>query len=133
MCGPPMMNNAVVKMCDDWGYEKLHKKIRHESIDEMKHAEALMERILYLGGIPNVQRLGKINVGENVEEQLKLDLALENQAIPRLRDGINLCVRDNDFGSRALLEDILVSEEEHVDWLESQLELISQVDPSPTV
>ena len=115
------------KMCGDWGYEKLHKKVRHESIDEMKHAEALMERILYLGGIPNVQRLGKINVGETVEEQLKLDLALENEAVPRLRDGINVCVRDNDFGSRALWEDILVSEEEHIDWLEAQLELIDQI------
>ena len=115
------------KMCGDWGYDKLHQKVRHESIDEMKHAEALMERILYLGGIPNVQRLGKINVGETVEEQLKLDLALENEAVPRLRDGINICVRDNDFGSRSLLEDILVSEEEHIDWLEAQLELIEQI------
>tara|TARA_Y100001968_G_C19219512_1_gene648991 strand:+ start:287 stop:763 length:477 start_codon:yes stop_codon:yes gene_type:complete len=115
------------KMCGDWGYDKLHKKVRHESIDEMKHAEALMERILYLGGIPNVQRLGKINVGETVEEQLTLDLALENEAVPRLRDGINICVRDNDFGSRSLLEDILVSEEAHIDWLEAQLELISQI------
>ncbi|MBL90750.1 MAG: bacterioferritin [Myxococcales bacterium] len=115
------------KMCGDWGYDKLHQKVRHESIDEMKHAEALMERILYLGGIPNVQRLGKINVGETVEEQLKLDLALENEAVPRLRDGINICVRDNDFGSRSLLEGILVSEEEHIDWLEAQLELIDQI------
>ena len=115
------------KMCGDWGYDKLHQKVRHESIDEMKHAEALMERILYLGGIPNVQRLGKINVGETVEEQLTLDLALENEAVPRLRDGINICIRDNDFGSRALLENILVSEEEHIDWLEAQLELISQI------
>ena len=115
------------KICGDWGYDKLHKKIRHESIDEMKHAEVLMERILYLGGIPNVQRLGKIHVGETVEEQLKLDLALENEAVPRLKEGINLCNRDNDFGTRALFESILVSEEEHIDWLEAQLELISQM------
>jgi bacterioferritin len=115
------------KICGDWGYDKLHKKIRHESIDEMKHAEVLMERILYLGGIPNVQRLGKIHVGETVEEQLKLDLALENEAVPRLKEGINLCNRDSDFGTRALFESILVSEEEHIDWLEAQLELISQM------
>ncbi len=115
------------KICGDWGYGKLHQKIRHESIDEMKHAEALMERILYLNGIPNVQRIGKINVGETVEEQLKLDLALENEAVPRLKEGINLCLKDNDFGTRALFEQILVSEEEHIDWLESQLELISQM------
>ena len=115
------------KMCGDWGYEKLHKKVRHESIDEMKHAEALMERILYLNGIPNVQRLGKINVGETVEEQFKLDLALENEAVPRLKNGINICARDNDFGSRVLLEEILVSEEEHIDWLEAQLGLIEQL------
>jgi bacterioferritin len=115
------------KICGDWGYDKLHKKIRHESIDEMKHAEVLMERILYLGGIPNVQRLGKIHVGETVEEQLKLDLALENEAVPRLKEGINLCNRDSDFGTRALYESILVSEEEHIDWLEAQLELISQM------
>ena len=115
------------KICGDWGYDKLHKKIRHESIDEMKHAEVLMERILYLGGIPNVQRLGKIHVGETVVEQLKLDLALENEAVPRLKEGINLCNRDNDFGTRALFESILVSEEEHIDWLEAQLELISQM------
>jgi bacterioferritin len=115
------------KICGDWGYDKLHKKIRHESIDEMKHAEVLMERILYLGGIPNVQRLGKIHVGETVEEQLNLDLALENEAVPRLKEGIKLCNRDSDFGTRALFESILVSEEEHIDWLEAQLELIKQM------
>jgi bacterioferritin len=115
------------KMCKDWGYLKLHTYVRHESIDEMKHAEAIIDRILYLGGVPNVQRLYKVNVGETVQEQFELDLALEYEALPRLQNGIDLCRDNRDEGSRALLEAILVSEEEHIDWLESQLELIKQV------
>lgn len=115
------------KMCKDWGYLKLHTYVRNESIDEMKHAEELIDRILYLGGIPNVQRLYKVNVGETVKEQLELDLALEYEALPRLQAGIEVCREHKDEGSRVLLERILISEEEHIDWLESQLELIQQV------
>ena len=115
------------KMCGDWGYERLHAKIRHESIDEMHHAEALVDRILYLEGLPNLQRLWKLRIGENVEEILRSDLALEYEAIPRLNAGIAKATEKNDNGTRALLEQILRSEEEHVDWLEAQLTLIEQV------
>ena len=115
------------EMCRDWGYERLYAIIRKESIDEMKHAEQLIERILYLKGIPNVQRLGKIRIGETVEEQFRSDLALEHEAIPRLQRGVKLCSDAGDHGSRQLLDSILASEEEHADWLEAQLELIEQV------
>ncbi|MFT5679683.1 MAG: bacterioferritin [Myxococcota bacterium] len=115
------------KMCQNWGYERLYKVIYHESIDEMKHADALIERILYLGGLPNVQRLDNINIGETVAEQLQSDLAFENVAIPRLKVAIELCYSCSDHGTRSLLEGILVSEEEHVDWLEAQLDLIDQL------
>jgi bacterioferritin len=115
------------EMCHQWGYERLYGHIRKESIDEMKHAEKLIERILYLRGVPNVQRLGKINIGETVAEQFKSDRALEAEAIERLNAGIATCVAQGDNGSRALLEAILVSEEEHLDWLDAQLELIKQV------
>ena len=115
------------EMCRDWGYERLYTVIRKESIDEMKHAEILIERILYLKGLPNIQRLGKIRIGETVEEQFRSDLALENEAIPRLQRGVELCTEVGDHGSRQLLDSILASEEEHADWLEAQLELIEQV------
>ena len=115
------------RMCKDWGYEKLAGKVRNESIDEMKHAQELIDRILLLEGVPNVQRLGPVSIGETVLEQLKNDLELENQAIPRLRNGIQICNQANDHGTRELLEHILVNEEEHVDWLESQLYMIKEV------
>lgn len=115
------------KMCQDWGYERLSAKVWAESIDEMKHADQLIERILYLGGLPNVQRMGKVNIGETVEEQLTVDLALENRAIPDLKTAIGLCYESADHGTRSLLETILVSEEDHVDWLEAQIEQIEQV------
>ena len=115
------------KMFQNWGYERLYTKVYRESIDEMKHAEQLIERILYLKGVPNVQRLGKIRIGETVEEQLRSDLALEHEAIPRLQRGVKLCADLGDHGSRQLLDSILASEEEHADWLEAQLELIAQV------
>lgn len=115
------------KMCGNWGYLRLQATIRKESIDEMRHAEALIERILYLEGVPNLQRLAKLNVGETVEEQLKSDLALEYQAIDRLNAGIRLARDANDNGTRELLERILVSEEQHTDWLETQLETIRQI------
>jgi bacterioferritin len=115
------------EMCENWGYQSLHRAIRQESIGEMKHAEALIERILFLDGIPNMQRLGKINIGENVHEQLKLDLGLEMDAIKRLNAGIEECRKLDDNNSRHLLEGILHDEEEHIDWIESQLSLIDQV------
>ena len=115
------------KMCKDWGYERLYAKLHHESVDEMKHADQLIERILFLEGVPNVQRYGKINVGETVPEQLKLDLELEYNAIATLRDAIALCRDEKDETSAEMLEHILVSEEEHTDWLETQHTLIEQV------
>jgi bacterioferritin len=114
-------------MCDNWGFDKLHQHIRHESIDEMKHAERVIERILYLEGVPNLQRLGALRVGETVLEQFQSDLDVEYAALERLNAGIAMCVAKADNGTRDLLAEILVSEEEHVDWLETQLETIRQV------
>jgi len=115
------------KMFENWGYERLGAKFRDESIDEMKDADALIERILYLDGLPNLQRLGTVRVGETATEKLELALDLEKVAIDRLNRGIALCVTNADNGSRELLERILVGEEGHADWLESQLELIRQL------
>ena len=115
------------KMCDNWGYERLAHHAREESIGEMKDADHLIERILYLEGVPNLQRLGTVSVGETVPEQHRLDLDLERAAIERLNRGIATCVAEGDNGSRDLLEDILEGEEEHADWLETQLELLRQV------
>ena len=115
------------RMCENWGYERLWHKIRDESIDEMKHADEVIERILYLEGLPNLQRLGKINIGEHVPEMLKLDLELEGVAIPTLNRGIELCRKVGDNGTAELLEDMLVEEEEHANWLETQLTAIDQV------
>jgi len=118
------------RMCENWGYERLWHKLREESIGEMKDADRLIERILYLDGVPNVQRLGKVNVGETVPEQLKLDLEVERDAIRRLNEGIELARSLADNGSRDLLEDILEGEEEHANWIEAQLTLIAQVGES---
>ncbi len=115
------------EMCADWGYKVLHSKIRAESIDEMTHAELLIERVLYLRGVPNVQKLGRIRIGESVGEILKLDVELEYDAIPRLNKGIELCRQAGDNGTRMLLETILEAEEEHIDWLESQLDQVEQM------
>jgi bacterioferritin len=115
------------KMCENWGYHRLAEHVRKESIDEMKHADKLIERILFLEGVPNVQRLGKINIGQKVAEQLKLDLAVEMEAIPRLNDGIKLCRDVGDNGTEDLLTHILTSEEAHIDWLEAQLSQIAQM------
>ena len=115
------------KMCANWGINKIAAHQRAESIDEMKHAEELMDRILYLEGIPNVQRLFKVNVGETVKEQFELDLELEKVAIARLNAAVTLCRDLGDNGSREMLEHMLVSEEEHADWLETQLELMRQI------
>ena len=119
------------KMCKNWGIMKIADIVRKESIDEMKHADQLMDRILYLEGIPNVQRLYKINVGEPVKEQFESDLGLEKIAIDRLNKGIVVCRDLGDNGTRAMLEEILVSEEEHADWLETQLDLIERVGEKP--
>jgi bacterioferritin len=115
------------RLCENWGYERLWKKIRAESIDEMKHADEIIERVLFLEGLPNVQRLGKVNVGQSVDEQLRVDLDLERRAIPVLNQGIELCRSASDNGTADLLEDILEDEEEHANWLEAQLTLIAQV------
>ncbi len=115
------------KMCDNWGYERLAELTRKESIEEMKHADTLIDRILYLEGVPNVQRLFKVRVGETVPEQLKLDLGVETEAVERLNKAIELAVKVHDNGTRDVLEDILESEEDHVNWLEAQLALIEQV------
>jgi bacterioferritin len=115
------------RMCRNWGYERLAQKIHAESIDEMKHADQLIERVLFLEGLPNVQKLHKIHVGMTVPEILKLDLAAEMVAVPLLNRSIQACRDAGDNGSEALLTGILVSEEAHVDWLEAQLELIRQI------
>jgi bacterioferritin len=115
------------KMCLNWGYDYLGKKIREESIDEMKHAEKLTDRILFLDGLPNLQKLNKLAIGTNVIEILKNDLALEHGTVPRLNAGIKLARDVGDNGSEELLTRILVDSENHVDWLESQLELVKQV------
>jgi bacterioferritin len=115
------------KMCLNWGYEGLGKKIYEESIDEMKHADRLCERILFLEGLPNLQKLSKLTIGTTVVEILKSDLALELQTVPRLNAGITLARQIGDNGSEELLMRILVDSENHVDWLESQVELVKQV------
>ena len=115
------------EMCENWGYEKLAKHTRAESIEEMQHAEKLMEHILYLDGTPNISDYFKINIGPNVKAQIQNDLQVEYDAVKRLNDGIETCVKAGDNGSREILEGILRDEEEHVDWLEAQLHSISEM------
>lgn len=115
------------KLCGHWGYAVLDRVARAQSIGEMKHAEQLTNRILYLDGLPNMQKLGKILVGETVSEQMELDRKLEADAIVRLNDGIALCHKHGDHGSRMLLEQILASEEEHFEWLDQQVRLIGSL------
>jgi bacterioferritin len=115
------------KMCENWGYQRLSHKKREESIGEMKDADAVIDRILYLEGVPNMQRLNPVRVGEDAIEQHKLDLALERDAIERLNKGIAACVAKGDNGTRELLEKILVGEESGADWLESQLHIVGEI------
>jgi len=115
------------KMLNNWGISRLAHFEYHESIDEMKHADKLAERILFLEGLPNFQLLGRLKIGETVEEILTADLALENEAIPLLRDGIAHCETVRDYVSRDLLAEILENEEEHVDTLERQFDMIKQM------
>jgi bacterioferritin len=115
------------KMCENWGYHRLAEHGRNESIDEMKHADLVIDRILYFEGVPNMQRLFPVRVGESVPEQFQVDLELEYAAVERLNRGIALTVEKGDNGTRELLAHILVSEEEHVDWLETQQEAIRQI------
>ena len=119
------------RMVENWGYQRLYEKFRHQSIDEMKDADEIIERVLYFEGLPNLQRLGKINVGENVPEMFQLDLDVEKNAITVLNRGIEQCRRAGDNGSADLLEDILEGEEEHANWLETQLTAIDQIGVQP--
>ena len=115
------------RMFRHWGLTKLNEYEYHESVDEMKHADKLINRILFLEGLPNLQQLNKLYVGEDTPDVLKCDLRMEIGAIPLLREAITYCESSNDYISRELLEDILDGEEEHVDWLETQIELITKV------
>ena len=115
------------KMCHNWRYERLAEHSKHESIDEMKHADMVIDRILYFEGVPNMQRYFKVNVGQTVPEQHQLDLELEKTAVERLNRGIALCRDRGDNGTRLLFETILHEEEEHVDWLEAQLGQIHEI------
>jgi len=114
-------------MCKNWGYKRLEKHAREESIEEMKHAQEIMDRILYLEGAPNMQKYMRINVGQNVPEQHAFDFALEKQAIERLNQAVELARAKGDNGSRALLEKLLVDEEQHAEWLEAQLQQIQEI------
>ncbi len=115
------------KMCDNWGYQRLASKKREESIEEMKHADELIERILFLDGVPNMQRLSPVRVGEEPVEQHQVDLELELEAVQRINEAIALCRDKGDNGTRELLDEILEDEEESVDWLEAQLHLVEEV------
>lgn len=115
------------RMCNNWGYKKIGSFTYKESIEEMRHAQTVIDRILFLEGIPNLQRLDKINIGENIPEQLASDLALEFKAIARLKTGIEVCMKHHDHVTREIFEHILKDEEEHIDWLEMQLSLIKDM------
>jgi bacterioferritin len=118
---------AHAKLCENWGYVRMAAKQREESIDEMRDAERLMDRILLLEGLPNLQRLGSVMIGETVPEQLAVDLQLEHAAIERYQRGIRLCLEVGDAGTRDLLEELLVGEESHADWIETQLRVLDDI------
>ena len=115
------------KMCKNWGFYKLGQKHYHESIGEMKHAEMLIDRILFLDGVPEIARYDVIRAGSDVKEQFQFDLALESSGVKAYNEAINLCIQVKDGGSRELMEKILVESEEHVDWLETQLNVLNEV------
>lgn len=115
------------RMYENWGLKELNEHEYKESLDEMKHADALIKRILFLEGLPNLQDIGKLKIGENVVEMLRCDLDLEQEATPVLRDAVAHCESVRDYVSRELFEDILESEEAHIDWLETQLELVDKL------
>ncbi len=115
------------RMYENWGLNELNEHEYEESIDEMKHADALVKRVLFLEGLPNLQDMGKLKIGEDTAEMLRCDLELEQEAVPLLREAIAHCEKVSDYVSRELFEDILASEEEHIDWLETQLELVDKV------
>lgn len=119
------------RLFDHWGVYKLAEFERHESIDEMKHADRLIERILFLDGLPNLQQLGKLRIAEKPVEAIDCDLALERAAVPDLKEGIVHCEQVGDYVSRDLLKEILASEEDHIDWLETQQSLIADLGPVP--
>lgn len=118
---------AHAKLCENWGWKRLAHHYRDESIDEMRDAEKLMERILMLEGMPNLQRLGSVRVGETVPEQLQLDRELEEDAVARYQRGVQLCLEHGDAGTRELLEHLLVGEEHHLDWIETQQQVIADI------
>ena len=115
------------KMCENWGYERLHHKVRQRSFDEMKDAEEIIEHTLYLEGVPNMQRLGTVHVGETVPEQLKVDLKAEQEMLKMLADGIVHCAKVGDYTTRHMLEDMSQDVDAHIDWIETQMETIKQV------
>jgi bacterioferritin len=115
------------RMFRNWGINKLADYEYKESIDEMKHSELLIDRILFLEGLPNLQDLGKLLIGEDVREMLECDLKLEHNALPALKEGIALCEKEADYASRQILVSILESEEEHIDWLEAQFDQIERM------
>nr|MBI3613927.1 bacterioferritin [Nitrospirota bacterium] len=115
------------KMCENWGYERLHHHVRDRSLDEMKDADELIGHILYLEGVPNVQRLGTVHVGETVPEQLKLDLKAEQEMLKMLSDGVAHCTKAGDYTTRHMLEDMAKDVDAHIDWIETQMETVKQV------
>lgn len=115
------------KMCKNWGYMRLAKKVFDESIGEMKHAEALIDRILFLEGVPNISRYNPIRVGTTIQKQFEYDLVLESDGVKAYNKAIDLCVKEKDAGSREIMEHILADSEEHVDWLETQISLIESI------
>jgi bacterioferritin len=115
------------EMCRNWGYERLYHRFRHSSLEEMKDTPGIIAHILYLEGVPNMQRLNQVRVGENVLEHLQLDLQLENEVVEALREAITHCRNVEDYTTRRMFEEMIASEEEHVDWIENQLENIRQI------
>jgi bacterioferritin len=115
------------KMCENWGYERLHHKVKERSFDEMKDADELIEHVLYLEGVPHVQRLGTVHVGETVPEQFKTDLQAEKEMLTLLSEGIAHCAKVGDYTTRHMLEDMAEDVDEHIDWIETQMETLKQV------